>query len=243
MLKLTTNQFLFFKRKEFWFYNGEAIHKGTYNVFCYSNQNDASSKKNVLKEQTSLINLEKSSEELFTQINRTFKYHIHKAEKMGITDRINYSPTKQTCNQVIYEFMVFATKKNIAWNPKRIKALQKLNKLIISETFFKEEKINTHIYLHDTTRVVLLHSYHSQQETNKNLRGYANKFLHWKDILSFKYFGLKQYDFGGINIQQHLGISTFKVSFGGEVVDCYSYIEAHPLITSAISFYKRIRRK
>lgn len=242
MLEITTHQFLFLKKKEFWFYNAEKITKGTYNVFCYSNEKEAISKKNVLIEQTSIINLEQSKEELFTKINRTFKYHIHKATTLGITANIDYSPTIKECNQVLNEFMVFATKKNIAWNPKRIKALQKLNKLIISETFFKEEKINTHIYLHDTNRVVLLHSYHSPHITDKKLRGYANKYLHWKDILSFKNFGLTLYDFGGINTQQHLGISTFKLSFGGEIIDCYSYIEVNQKIASLKNFYKKLQK-
>jgi lipid II:glycine glycyltransferase (peptidoglycan interpeptide bridge formation enzyme) len=240
MLEVTTHQFLSFKRKEFWFHNSENINKGSYNVYCYSNENDACNKKNVLKEQTSLINLEKPSEELYNQINRTFKYHIHKAENLNITVNVNYSPTPHKCNQIISEFSIFANKKQIEWNPKRIKALQKLNKLIISEAFLKEEKIVAHVYLHDGNRVVLLHSYHSHNFMDKNIKGYANKYLHWKEILSFKNFGLKLYDFGGINMQQHPGISKFKMSFGGEVIDCYSYIEVNPLLSLAINFYKKL---
>jgi len=209
MLELTTHQFLSFKRKEFWFYNSESINKGAYNVYSYSNEKEACNWKNILKSQTSLINLEKPSEELYNKINRTFKYHIHKAENIGFTVNVDYSPTLEKCNQIMSAFSVFANKKGIEWNPKRIKALQKLNKLIISEAFLKEEKIVTHVYLHDGNRVVLLHSYHSLNFLDKKMKGYANKQLHWKDILSFKKFGLKLYDFGGINKERHLGISKF----------------------------------
>ena len=167
MLEVCTHRFLFFTRKEFWFYNSEKITKGTYNVFCYTNEKDASDKKNVLIEQTSLINLESPFEELYSHINRTFKYHIRKAEGIGIIASVDYSPTLQKCNQIMSEFSVFASKKGIEWNPQRIKALQKLNKIIISEAFLKEEKIVTHVYLHDGNRVVLLHSYHSQEFTDK----------------------------------------------------------------------------
>jgi lipid II:glycine glycyltransferase (peptidoglycan interpeptide bridge formation enzyme) len=242
MLEVTTHQFLSFKRKEFWFYNSENINKGTYNVYSYSNEKDACHKKNVLKEQTSLINLEKPSEELYNQINRTFKYHIHKAESIGIITNVDYSPTPQKCNEIMSAFSVFADKKGIEWNSKRITALQKLNKLIISEAFLKEEKIVTHVCLHDGHRVVLLHSYHPHNFTDEKIKGYANKFLHWKDIVSFKNFGLKLYDFGGINMQQHPGISKFKLSFGGNVVDCYSHIKVNPLLALAINLYKRLRR-
>lgn len=242
MLEVCTHQFLFFKRKEIWFYDAETINKRTYNVFCYSNEKDSKQRPNVLVEQTSLINLTKNEDELFNNINRTFKYHIKKAEGIGITVCIDYTPTIKKCTEVINEFSIFAKEKKIEWNSKRIIALQKLNKIIISEAIFKEEKIVTHIYLQDNSRVVLLHSYPQQKNIDKNIQGYANKFLHWKDILSFKKFGLKIYDFGGINMQQHLGISTFKLSFGGEIIDCYSYIEVNSLLSSAIKLLKQFKK-
>lgn len=241
MLEITTHHFLLFKRKEFWFFDSEKINKGTYNVFCYSNEKDASKKERVLKEQTNLIKLERTTEELFSQINRTFKYHIHKAEKMGVVAQIDYSPSFKKCKNLIVEFSTFAKEKSIAWSPQRIMALQKINKLIISESFLKGEKISTHVYLHDTKRVVLLHSYHSGN-TNEKLRAYSNKYLHWQDIQSFKSSELKTYDFGGINLEQHPGISKFKISFGGEVIDCYSYIEMPAYLTLAISAYKKLRK-
>jgi len=242
MLEICTHQFLGFKRKEFWFYDSEKIKKGTYNVFCYSNEKDVASKKNILIEQTSLIDLTKTPEELFNQVSRTFKYHIHKAENVGVTTNIDYLPTVEKCHQVMSEFAVFADKKHIEWNPKRILALQKINKLVISEAFLNEEKIVTHVYLHDNNRIVLLHSYSQPNIPDKKLQGYANKFLHWKDITDFKIFSLKLYDFGGINMKQHPGISTFKLSFGGNVIDCYSYIQVHPVLGFFINLYKKIRK-
>ena len=242
MLEVCTHQFLFFRRKEFWFYDTEKINKGTYNVFCYSNEKEAPSKNNVLIEQTSRIDLVKNEGELFNNINRTFKYHIRKAEKLGVTVNVDYSPSTEKCREIINGFSVFAKTKKIEWNPKRIIALQKINKLVISEAFLNEEKIVTHVYLHDTNRIVLLHSYSQINLKNKKFRGYANKFLHWQDILSFKNFGLTLYDFGGINMKQHFGISTFKLSYGGNLIDCYSYIEVNPILTSVMNFYKKIRR-
>ncbi|MEO8761004.1 MAG: hypothetical protein ABI388_06990 [Bacteroidia bacterium] len=242
MLEICTHQFLFLKRKEFWFYDAEKINKGTYNVFCYSNEKNAKQKPNVLFEQTSLIDLKKTEEELFSEINRTFKYHIKKAEKIGVIIDVNYSPTVEKCNEVIKEFSPFAKKKNIEWNPKRIKAVQKINKLVISEAFLHEEKIVTHVYLHDTNRIVLLHSYSQPNFKNENIKGYANKLLHWQDIIIFKKFGLKTYDFGGINLQKHPGISAFKLSFGGNLIDGYSYIEVHPLLSSVIKLLKKFKK-
>jgi lipid II:glycine glycyltransferase (peptidoglycan interpeptide bridge formation enzyme) len=241
MLELCTHQFLFFKRKEFWFYDSEIISLGTYNVFCYSNEKEAGLKSNVLIEQTSLIDLTKDEDELFCKINRTFKYHIKKAERIGITIDIAYSPTAEKCVEIINEFSVFAKTRNIEWNPGRISALQKINKLIVSEAFLNKEKIVTHIYLHDTKRVVLLHSYSQLHVSDKTRQGYANKFLHWQDIIGFKNHGLKLYDFGGINRKKHPGISNFKLAFGGNIIDCFSYIRVHPVLALPINFYKKIR--
>src|ERR1700739_4416890 len=108
MLELTTHTLLFFKRKEFWFYNSENIQKGTYSVFCYSEEKDANKKKNVLAEQTSTINLEKSEEELYSQINKTFKYHIQKAQQADVKITIDFATTIQKCRQVQHEFFGFA---------------------------------------------------------------------------------------------------------------------------------------
>jgi lipid II:glycine glycyltransferase (peptidoglycan interpeptide bridge formation enzyme) len=242
MLEVCTHQFLFFKRKEFWFYDSEKIDAGIYNVFCYSNKKDASIRRNVLIEQTSIINLEKTEEELFNQINRTFKYHIKKAEKLGVSVKTEFFPSIEKCNQIINEFSVFVEEKKIEWNLKRIEVLQKINKLIISEAYLNEKKISTHVYLHDGNRVVLLHSYHQHNRLDEKIKGYANKFLHWQDIISFKKFGLKLYDLGGINMEKHLGISIFKLAFGGDVIDCYSYIETNPSLNPFVNLYKKLKK-
>ena len=241
MIEVCTHNFLLFKRKEFWFYNKEEISAGTYNVFCYSLEKNLPLKKKILPEQSSIINLRKTEQELFADINRTFSYHIKKAEKLGVTFNVKYSPTNKEVNFFITEFSNFASNKKIEWNKNRVLALQKLNRLIISETWLNNKKICTHVYLHDTQQVLLLHSYHSSTNFDSNTRGYANKFLHWNDILTFKKQGFTTFDFGGINFEKHPGITRFKLSFGGEVIDRHSYIEVNPLLDWGIKLYKKAK--
>ena len=145
------------------------------------------------------------------------------------------------CTEVIKEFSPFAKRKKIEWNARRITALQKGNTIIISEAFKNEEKLLTHIYLHDKKNIVLLHTYHHNQNMDNNLRGYSNKFLHWKDILTFKERRFAFYDFGGVDFVRHPGISRFKNSFGGKIIDRHSYIECSYPIRFLLRILKKIR--
>lgn len=57
-----------------------------------------------------------------------------------------------------------------------------------------------------------------------------NKYLHWKDILSFKERGYSRYEWGGItDVENPNGIDRFKMEFGGEVQIYYNYIVANSL--------------
>ena len=93
-------------------------------------------------------------------------------------------------------------------------------------------EIATHFYIFDDKRVRLLYSYHNIEFLDDTLRSYANKFLHWEDILFFKSKNFLFYDFGGINMDNHPGISKFKLAFGGILVDNYSYERALPGVRS-----------
>ncbi|HWY38609.1 MAG TPA: hypothetical protein VNY73_08625 [Bacteroidia bacterium] len=239
MLEITTHKFAFFTRKEFWFYKGEKIARGTYNTFCFTEEGNPEKKNSVLKQQTSLIDLERSEEDLFSAINRTFKFQVKKAEKKGIKSVTDFNPDSEKCEEIAYELSSFARKRSFAWSKQRILALQKINRLIITHAVLHNEILATHIYLHDTHCVSLLHSYTNQKIADKKLKGYANKLLHWNDMIACRKYGLKVYDFGGINPEKHPGITAFKLSFGGTRVDRYSYVETSPLVFFLIKLMRK----
>jgi lipid II:glycine glycyltransferase (peptidoglycan interpeptide bridge formation enzyme) len=69
-----------------------------------------------------------------------------------------------------------------------------------------------------------LYSCSNHLEIDKAIRNQAaklNRYLHWKDILSLKGLGCRQYDLGGIGNPR---IAEFKKGFGGTVVEEYNYI-------------------
>jgi lipid II:glycine glycyltransferase (peptidoglycan interpeptide bridge formation enzyme) len=230
MLSLITHRFPFFKKKEIWFYTGEPEKETAYTSYCCVKRNFDRPFENELKEITSIIDLTQSEKELFGAIHRTSRYHIRKAERLEFQFDSFLNPSPEVCRKLISSFRVFARFKNIPpMNSGRIMALQKLNHLIITTLTKKNKEILTHVYLFDEDRVILLHTFHDLSFKDAAVRGAANKYLHWKDILLFKEMNFKVYDFGGINPEKVPGITKFKLSFGGKNEQANSYTRiAHP---------------
>lgn len=68
----------------------------------------------------------------------------------------------------------------------------------------------------------------TEDEEKKKIIGYMNRYTHWLAIKYAKSKGFKEYDFGGVNLNDkgvYLGVSRFKASFGGSIVMRYNYIK------------------
>ncbi len=68
--------------------------------------------------------------------------------------------------------------------------------------------------------VSIIHGQVTQEE--KNLAGFANRYLHYQDMIYFKELQYTTYDFGGYAYETTdkslMGINEFKDSFGGELI-------------------------
>lgn len=242
MLTIVTRSFPLFRKKEIWFYDGKPVNEGDYNVYCYVQGNFNLNFDRQLKESTTIIDLMQSEDELFNSINTTFKYHIRKADKMDLTYTSNVQPSVQDCKKLIHSFEKFAMEKKITpMNKRRIYALQKSNNIIVTKIKEGCKNVATHVYLFDKQRILLMHTFHDLNYTKHRERGYANKYLHWKDLLLFKEMNFTVYDFGGIDREKVPGISDFKLSFGGNITEANSYIRVKPLFKLFFKLYKLIR--
>jgi hypothetical protein len=242
MLAILTHRFPLFQKKEIWFYNGEPVNEVAYNSYCYAAGNFTLTYDYQLKEYTAIIDLRRSEAELFNSINTTFKYHIRKAEKLKFDYFLNANPSLEDCSELIRSFKEFALKKNILqMNSRRIFALQRSNHLIITKIKEGSSDVSTHVYLFDQTRIVLLHTFHNLNYLKNRERGYANKYQHWKDLLLFKEMKFTSYDFGGIDTERVPGITNFKLGFGGEIMNVYSYVRIKPFFKFFFRLYKRLR--
>jgi lipid II:glycine glycyltransferase (peptidoglycan interpeptide bridge formation enzyme) len=242
MLTILTHEFLFIRKKEIWFYDGGDTEPAAYTSFCYALKRPAMHIDTEVKEFTTVLDLRADETKLFDAISSTFRYHIRKAATAGVECIYDVEPSLSECREIIRRFNVFAAKKKITpANSKRILALQEQKKVIISKAMQGDATLVTHVYLHDDNRILLMHTFHEEEETDPQLRGYANKSLHWEDIRLFREKGFHTYDFGGINSEELPGISHFKLSFGGKAEQADSFIAVKPVYRAFYKLYKNIR--
>jgi hypothetical protein len=243
MLLFTTHNFFLFTRKEIWFYDGEPIKEGTYNVYTAAKKNSGENNRFQEKYKTSIVYLTKPEEDLFKVIHATYRYDIRSAEKKNISYKAILHPKKEDCIELLKSYNKFARSKNMSvMNLRRISALQNTGNLYITKALLGETEVSTHVYIFDKGITSLASSFHHVDFTDDKIRSEANKFLHWKDILLFKSMGFEQYDFGGVNEKKHPGISKFKLNFGGEIVENYRFIKTSAFIFTLIAIFKKIRK-
>ncbi len=191
------------------------------------------------KQQTLIIDLKKSEEEIFNDINKTVKYEINRSIKENI--KINMYTSKQldekkelvdefhVCYDEMYKEKGLDTRLNIESFERYIK-----NDMIYFSVASDEvENLVYHVYTYDNKKVRFLYSCSTFRASNdkKNIIGRANKFLHWEDMKYFKSIGIEQYDLGGIfSYENPNGIDKFKINFGGEPISYYNITCGHTLI-------------
>lgn len=99
------------------------------------------------------------------------------------------------------------------------------NALIVTKAAINGSDVAYHGYVSDgvTARLMYSVSLFRDKNLSSNEVGRANRFLHYKDMISFKTRSIIKYDWGGINFSNELkGISEFKKGFGGSEVDVYT---------------------
>jgi lipid II:glycine glycyltransferase (peptidoglycan interpeptide bridge formation enzyme) len=176
---------------------------------------------------TLIIDLKKGETEIFNDIHKNTRAKINRASREGFTYLIKNTPTDQEIEEFTIFFNQFAkTKKIRHCQPGRLKALRNRNAFII--TMIKRENVILcyHGYILDGERAIMLYSASDRIDmgsSNRNEIGRANRYLHWKSILSFKENGCKWYDFCGLSLDDTdkaaQGINHFKRGFGGCEVD------------------------
>lgn len=225
MVEISYSKFLF-RKKEIWLYNKESVTEGGYTTYPYYLQYPGGKK---IEEESCYLDLSADIDAILNNISKTTRLHINKAQKLNIKYKIEYTPDLDKTTEFISTFKIFAQKKNIPFSQNRIRALQKMNALILSYAFVNEELKTIHAYLHDSTTLILLHTFNLSN--NDSTSALANKYLHWKEILSFKEKQFKTLDFGGIDLLKVPGISQFKLSFGTTIIKRDSAIKSNKIMS------------
>ena len=163
---------------------------------------------------TLILNLGSDLESIKNNFSKETKYEIRRAEKENITFQIEKNKEKFIENYNRTADILDIEKLTI----ERLNSFKE--NLVITKSLYKDKEIIYHGYLKNNDRVRLLYSIRILDKNIENkIYGFANRYLHFKDIEFFKNQNIKYYDFGGIakeKLDVKLeNINKFKMSFGG----------------------------
>lgn len=219
--------------QEVWFAGTDDVIPVSNRTIFYQAQNFPSDNVYQVEEfHTLAVDLHQQEEAIHSGINRTFKSHIKRAEKLNITFRtldLTKSNDRLSYQQSFDEFV--NRKKILALPDWRLQALIQAEALTITVVEKNGVPITFHAYVHDKNRVRLLTSHNTTQTLlDETESGFCNKYHHWNDIQYFRTAGFRWYDFGGVSKNEDNGRDYFKKSFGGERQVFYHFITCTGLL-------------
>lgn len=241
MIKFDTSANPLFSRQEVWFNTDPApAADKSHNIFYQSLAKPTIPVADLEAFNTTLIRLAEGEDTLFERIRKNVRYEIQRAPKEGVFFQPIERPTAAEQQEYLQIQSAWAASKNRKGMARaRFLALARTENVLLAKAAVPGQTLVFHLYLFDNQRARLLTSYHNVAYDDRNLIGYANKFLHWESIRHFKNRGLAEYDFGGIDEVNTPGIAQFKLSFGGEREQSWNFRIERGLY----AFAKKLRGK
>ncbi len=173
---------------------------------------------------TLIVDLDMQMETVFSNFKSKTRNEIRRA----FNEHIEFS-TEENKQNFISFYNKFALKKGqglLSYD-----SFIRLNNLVITKATIDDRPLVMHAYLiypeGAKARLINSASRRLEKNANKALIGWANRFLHFQDMIYFKNQHITAYDLGGTahhtkKRDQHR-IEAFKREFGGETVVEYFY--------------------
>lgn len=175
----------------------------------------------------SCLDLSKSTDSLWKGMRRNCRYDLNRAEKLASDVRIERNGT-QTKTDFLEVFNGFArVKDHVSPITSRIldNYAQHSDLFVI---YLDGRPMCAHAVLRDqeSSRARLLYSANRRLEDSEAASRCSalNRYLHWREIQTYRDEGFGIFDFGGIRSDAQDGISRFKISFGGAIINEFSYL-------------------
>lgn len=168
------------------------------------------------------IDLRQDIDKIFFEFKTSVRNEIRRAQKEGCIVEFdkNYGSFVTFYNNFCEEKGISDLKTNDA-------TLSKYDYILISRVKYNGDMLCAHATLIDENSKLAMLMYSCSNRlrdgANKNLTGWANRFLHYKEFEHFKGLGLEIYEWNGVNIDpntpEKYSIGKFKLGFGGEEED------------------------
>jgi hypothetical protein len=177
-------------------------------------------------QKTLLTDLTMGKDQLFSLMNNNYRNEVRKSDNYNF--KIDFYKSSDVLSnlrliKIFYtEYDKFRKKinLNVKFNKKLIKEYSLNNNVVLTTIKYENHLLCQHLYIRDENKVRLLYSVSSFRSLylDSKIIGYANKKLHWIDLLYFSEAGIKTYDWGGISSSDEPNnIDKFKIRFGGTI--------------------------
>jgi lipid II:glycine glycyltransferase (peptidoglycan interpeptide bridge formation enzyme) len=194
---------------------------------------------------TSLVDLTRKTDELFSDLSRTSRTQVRKIERMG--DRIEVRRNNGVDSDFLAVYNEFVGVKRHTERLSRGRLLEIKPFSDIFVAYFEDRPLCAHAYIKDEklrrVGLILAGSTRLTGGDAPVFVGSVNRFLHWHEMQLYKSEGIDIYDLGGIGTStpEKQAIARFKLSLGGEQVIEHNYMIAYPLGRLAIGLFYALR--
>jgi len=181
-------------------------------------------------ETTWILELDKSEEELLTNMRKNTRYSIKKAQKLGV--KVTQSLDEKDVD-LLYQLQLEAVKRHkfVPFSKdyflKQLQAFKSSNQIQLFKASYQGQVLAISFIIFYGLEAV----YHYSGSSNQHRHIPASYLLQWQAIKTAKARGLKRYNFWGITKtddpkHRFAGVTLFKKGFGGHQLD---YLPAHDL--------------
>lgn len=185
------------------------------------------------KFETLLSDLREDEETILSHYSKNCRYEVRRAPKEGVACAVKCGKeiTEQDILAFTDFFEQFWASKGISYNEKEkcrtmMRQYAAAGAMALTTASVGEKLLVYHTYILDKQRVRLYQSasqFRTDESITTKIVGFANRYLHYQDMLFFKNMGKEQYDWGGAGKAEDVeSITKFKESFGGEPAVFYN---------------------
>lgn len=188
------------------------------------------------KFETLLSDLKEDEEAILSHYSKNCRYEVRRAPKEGVVcaAKCGKELTEQDIIAFTDFFEQFWASKGISYSEKeKCRAMMRqyaaAGAMALTTASIGDKLLVYHTYLLEEGRVRLYQSasqFRRDESVTTNIVGFANRYLHYQDMLFFKRMGKEQYDWGGAGRTGEVeSITKFKESFGGTPAVFYNGVE------------------
>lgn len=204
--------------------------------------------KQVTEFRTLISDLTEDEDQILSHFSKNCRYEVRRAERENVvcTTVFGKNITQEEIDRFADFFGDFWESKGIPYTEKekcraQIRQYADAGAFALTKACVDGKILVYHTYIVGDNRVRLYQSasqFRTDDTVSTNLIGYANRYLHYQDMLWFKSQKKESYDWGGAGMNEDVeSITKFKESFGGTPAVYYNGEETRGILPGA---YKRL---